>query len=164
MTLGGDSGSVNGTTVNSTLEGGEPDPDDGLGGSVWYSWTPSRDGIATLSLNAPFVAMLAAYVGGPVGELSRARPRLGHHHAGRPVCGLCRHGVLDPGRRRVRPDAGGLRPGLGPLGSARRADPLHGDAGERQVALDWLPPEQNGGTPITGYLVYRGTTRAGRSC
>ena len=120
--LGADSGSVNGTTVGSTLEGGEPDPDDALGDSVWYSWTPSRDGIATFTLNAPFVATLAAYVGGPVGELIRARPRLGHHHAGRPVCGLCRHRVLDPGRHAAfgqTPAAFGLG-GASPSRPARR--------------------------------------------
>ena len=33
--------------------------------------------------------------------------------------------------------------------------------GNGSVALEWLPPEQNGGTPITGYLVYRGTSAGG---
>ena len=69
-TLSPGNNSVNGTTVAATLESGEPDPDDVLLNSVWYSWTPASDGIATFTLNAPFVATLAAYVGGPLGELT----------------------------------------------------------------------------------------------
>lgn len=36
---------------------------------------------------------------------------------------------------------------------------LTASAGNGQISLQWLAPSSNGGTPVTGYRIYRGTTQ-----
>ena len=52
---------------------------------------------------------------------------------------------------------------MGPARAARAPDLTAATPGSGSVTLDWQPPQSNGGTPITGYLVYRGTTPGGET-
>jgi hypothetical protein len=62
-----DSGSLDGSTVGATLEETEPGPPcdcNALGNTVWYEWTPSKTGTATLNLDSSFSGSLAVYQAG----------------------------------------------------------------------------------------------------
>jgi CSLREA domain-containing protein len=71
--LGADSGSLDATTLGATFETGEPDPFDTdvrfLQNTVWYSWTPSGGGPATVTASAAYFGALAVYTGGSLGSL-----------------------------------------------------------------------------------------------
>jgi hypothetical protein len=73
--LTGSTGTVNGTTVRSTFEAGEPTPFDydGLGPSVWYQWTAPAAGDVNFETcsAATFDTMLAAYTGTEVDALTK---------------------------------------------------------------------------------------------
>ncbi|MDK2973544.1 MAG: lysyl endopeptidase [Candidatus Sumerlaeota bacterium] len=70
--LSGDSGSVSGTNVGGSKETGEPDHAAGGGTrSVWYNWTPSVDGQASINTTgSAFDTVLAVYTGSTVNALS----------------------------------------------------------------------------------------------
>jgi hypothetical protein len=74
--ISGLSGSVDGTTVNSTLEGGEPNPDTLLNGSVWYSWTAGSSGLATFSSSGSSDGSLAVFTGTRVDQLAPVASQL----------------------------------------------------------------------------------------
>ena len=70
--LSGDKGSQAGTTIDATAETGEPNhaglPPDA---SVWYSWTPADDGLATFdTCTASFDTRLAVYTGSALADLT----------------------------------------------------------------------------------------------
>ena len=70
--LSGDSGTVTGTNVNATKETGEPTHDDNGGdSSVWYQWTPSKSGSASVdTFGSNFDTVLAVYTGSRVDALT----------------------------------------------------------------------------------------------
>jgi hypothetical protein len=73
VTLQGSSGTVTGTNSGATKEAGEPvnPPDTGGGRSVWYNWTPSSSGQATIDTNgSTFDTTLAVYTGSSVSALT----------------------------------------------------------------------------------------------
>ena len=84
----------------------------------------------------------------------RRRRRLApahRHELGRP--GLRRQHALRLASRPAGPGLGCRRGGNG----ARRAGARSGDAGPNSVTLTWTTPA-SGGSPITGYTIYRGTS------
>ncbi|HUQ64321.1 MAG TPA: hypothetical protein VM121_11250, partial [Acidimicrobiales bacterium] len=72
--LTGESGTVNGTTVDATQQGGEPDHAGAPGGrSVWYRWTPPSSGAYTFNTctaSPSLDTVLAIYTGGTVSTLN----------------------------------------------------------------------------------------------
>ena len=69
--LDGDSGEILATTVGATFELGADEPDQfGVtGNTVWYAWTPSVSGEATITMEAAFDPTLAVYTGTALGNL-----------------------------------------------------------------------------------------------
>jgi len=75
QTITGAAGSVNGTTINATLESGEPNHAGATGASgrtVWYAHTPASNGTLTVDTctNTDFDSIIGVYVGGPVDMLN----------------------------------------------------------------------------------------------
>ena len=74
VTISGVSGSISGTNLNGTKEGGEPShsPDGNAGGSsVWYRWTAPGNGSVTFTTaGSNYDTLLAAYTGSSVSGLS----------------------------------------------------------------------------------------------
>jgi hypothetical protein len=71
VVLDGDSASANGHTYSSTRQAGEKNHAGKSGtGSVWYSWTPSESGHATIQLCGQFDSVLGVYTGGSVADLA----------------------------------------------------------------------------------------------
>jgi hypothetical protein len=72
LPLSGNSGSVSATTTNATKQFGEPNHVGNAGGkSVWWSFTPSSDGVLALTTtNSTFDTLLALYTGTQVAELT----------------------------------------------------------------------------------------------
>jgi hypothetical protein len=89
---GGTAASVNGTNVNATKEGGEPNHADNNGGaSVWFRWTAPSNGQTTISLCASgFDTLLGVYTGGAVTGLS---PVASNDDTFGGVCGSTRSAV-----------------------------------------------------------------------
>jgi M6 family metalloprotease-like protein len=71
VTLTGNSGNTTGTNKNATLEPGEPEVVGHGGASVWYSWTPSTSGAATVTMNgSDFDTVLGIFTGSAVNALT----------------------------------------------------------------------------------------------
>jgi Pro-kumamolisin, activation domain/Divergent InlB B-repeat domain len=70
--LNGTSGTVSGNNTNGTKEAGEPDIAGNTGGkSVWWSFTPSADGVLTLNTtNSTFDTLLGLYTGTNIADLT----------------------------------------------------------------------------------------------
>jgi hypothetical protein len=70
--LSGNSGLVSGNNTNATKEAGEPDHAGNAGGkSLWWSFTPSVDGVLTLdTTNSTFDTLLGLYTGSNVANLT----------------------------------------------------------------------------------------------
>ncbi|MBJ7452334.1 MAG: immunoglobulin domain-containing protein [Blastococcus sp.] len=70
--LAGDSGTITGTNLAATKETGEPShAGNAGGGSVWYSWTPTSSGSATIdTAGSAFDTTLAVYTGTAVNALT----------------------------------------------------------------------------------------------
>jgi hypothetical protein len=70
--LSGSSGVVSGNSTNATKENGEPDHAGNAGGkSLWWSFTPSADGVLTLNTtNSTFDTLLGLYTGTNVANLT----------------------------------------------------------------------------------------------
>jgi hypothetical protein len=70
--LSGDDGSQAGTTIDATAEAGEPNhAEQPPYASVWYSWTPTDDGLATFdTCTASFDTRLAVYTGSALTDLT----------------------------------------------------------------------------------------------
>jgi len=61
-----------GSNVSASRQAGEPYHDGADGGhSVWYAWTPSQDGAATVDVCANFDSVLAVYKGSALGSLTK---------------------------------------------------------------------------------------------
>ena len=73
QTVPGSGGSVNGTNMGATKEGGEPNHAGFLGGrSIWYFWTPNSTGPVSISTSGSgFDTLLGVYLGGSVNALSQ---------------------------------------------------------------------------------------------
>lgn len=72
ITIPSSGATVSGTNVGATKESGEPDHAGNSGGaSVWWSWTPSVSGRATIhTAGSSFDTLLAVYTGSSIGGLS----------------------------------------------------------------------------------------------
>jgi hypothetical protein len=70
--ISGNSGTVTGSNVWATKEPGEPNHAGNAGGaSVWYRWTPSTSGSATIdTIGSNFDTLLAVYIGSAVNSLT----------------------------------------------------------------------------------------------
>jgi hypothetical protein len=70
--ISGNSGTVTGSNVGATKETGEPNHAGNAGGaSVWYRWTPSTSGSATIdTIGSNFDTLLAVYIGSAVNSLT----------------------------------------------------------------------------------------------
>jgi subtilisin family serine protease len=70
--ISGNSGTVTGSNVGATKEPGEPNHAGNAGGaSVWYRWTPSTSGSATIdTIGSNFDTLLAVYIGSAVNSLT----------------------------------------------------------------------------------------------
>ena len=144
----GTTASLSGTTVQATLEAGEPNHFAG-NGSVWYSWTPPQNMVVQLTSCYPFpgsspfktqlwsgsalISLIEIERRADERELSRGLPRrrvLVQRHRGDDLCDL-RHRVL--GRHRVHAPSGcnpgprerQLRQRTGPRPGARRRRRRH---------------------------------------
>ena len=74
--LSGTSASAPGTTVEATLEPGEPPHSTTGNGSVWYSWTAPQNLILTIgACDAAFPVKLQLWVGSTVSSLTEVPPR-----------------------------------------------------------------------------------------
>ena len=71
--IGASGGTVTGSNVSATKESGEPNHAGYTGGkSVWWTWTPSANGTATISTaGSNFDTLLAVYTGGAVSGLTQ---------------------------------------------------------------------------------------------
>jgi hypothetical protein len=69
---GTDEGAASGTTFEATKETGEPNHAGNEGGaSIWYSWTPQKFGLATVSTSGSnFDTVLGVYTGATVSNLT----------------------------------------------------------------------------------------------
>ena len=70
--LTGNSGSVTGNNDGATSEPGEPIHLQGSSAnsnSVWYKWTPSQNGTATVDANTAFYTVVAVYSGTSLSNL-----------------------------------------------------------------------------------------------
>src|SRR5262249_37948808 len=70
--------------------------------------------------------------------------------------------ALNPAGGRASPKRQAGRP-RGPASSAPAATVNSANPGSGSVALAWSAPSNNGGSPVTGYNVYRGTTSGGET-
>src|SRR5919204_1343208 len=72
IALSGDDASQAGTTIDATAEAGEPNhAGQPPNASVWYSWTPTDDGLATFdTCTASFDTRLAVYTGSALADLT----------------------------------------------------------------------------------------------
>ncbi len=71
VTLTGNSGSTTGTNDAATLEAGEPEVAGHGGASVWYSWTPTTSGNATVTMaGSDFDTVLGVFTGSAVNALT----------------------------------------------------------------------------------------------
>jgi PASTA domain len=69
--LSGDSGSIDGTTIGSTVEDDEPYHLDYAWNSVWYAWTPPSSGWATFeTCGSALYSAIAVYTGSTLSALS----------------------------------------------------------------------------------------------
>lgn len=71
--IAGTSGTLSGVSWNATKESGEPDHGGNTGGaSVWWKWTPSLTGTASITTHGSgFDTLLAVYTGSAVGGLTQ---------------------------------------------------------------------------------------------
>ena len=69
----GASGTATGSNVGATKESGEPSHAGNAGGaSVWYAWTPTTSGTATIdTAGSSYDTLLAVYTGTGVGALTQ---------------------------------------------------------------------------------------------
>ena len=69
----GATGSVSGSNTSATKESGEPNHAGNAGGkSIWYAWTPTATGTATVdTIGSGFDTLLGVYTGTSVGALTR---------------------------------------------------------------------------------------------
>lgn len=71
VTASGDNGSTTGNNEHATMETGEPQPLGHGAASVWYSWTPSVSGNATITMaGSDFDTILGVYTGSAVNALT----------------------------------------------------------------------------------------------
>jgi M6 family metalloprotease-like protein len=71
VALTGNSGNTTGTNDNATLEPGEPEVVGHGGASVWYTWTPSVSGTATLTMDgSDYDTVLGVFTGTAVNALT----------------------------------------------------------------------------------------------
>ena len=72
--LTGPEGSVIASNAGADVETGEPDPTNVNGGdianTVWFRWTPTANGFASFTFDAPFLGSLAVYTGAAVDSLT----------------------------------------------------------------------------------------------
>ncbi len=69
--LTGNSGTTTGSNVHATEETGEPAPANAGAASIWYHWTPSISGTATISMaGSDFDTVLGVYTGSAVNALT----------------------------------------------------------------------------------------------
>jgi M6 family metalloprotease-like protein len=71
VTVTGNSGNTTGTNEHATMEVGEPAPLGHGAASVWYSWTPSVSGNATITMaGSDYDTILGVYTGSAVNALT----------------------------------------------------------------------------------------------
>jgi M6 family metalloprotease-like protein len=71
VALTGDSGTITGNSEHATMETGEPKPLNHGAASVWYNWTPSKTGNATIDMaGSDFDTLLGVYTGSAVNALT----------------------------------------------------------------------------------------------
>ena len=71
VTVSGNTGSTTGNNQHATEETGEPAPEGHGKASVWYSWTPSVSGNATITMkDSTFDTVLGVYTGSAVNALT----------------------------------------------------------------------------------------------
>ncbi|HWH08641.1 MAG TPA: S8 family serine peptidase [Candidatus Thermoplasmatota archaeon] len=64
-------GSTSQSTTGATLETGEPRPCASIGGTVWFTWTPTASGTATIdTMGSGYDTALAVYTGSSLGGLT----------------------------------------------------------------------------------------------
>src|SRR5438094_677661 len=70
--IGGANGSVTGSNVSASKEGGEPNHAGNAGGSsIWYCWTAPETGYVTFdTIGSTFDTLLAVYIGSSVDRLT----------------------------------------------------------------------------------------------
>ena len=69
--VGASGGSTSQSTSGATLETGEPRPCASIGGTVWFTWTPSTSGTATIdTMGSGYDTALAVYTGSSLSGLT----------------------------------------------------------------------------------------------
>ena len=143
-----------GTTVGATKEAGEPNhAGNGGGASLWYSWTPNRNGaveIETCDVDTKFDTLLAVYTkSGPVPPFSNLTPVASNNNWNNSEC--------DPPDSRVKFDASaGTTYYIALDGSGGATGPFF----LFLWAPRWWADGDGGGTPPSGK--YAGRTSQGK--
>jgi len=167
--LTGPVGSVSGDNTHATENASDPQPPEPSAGgySVWYSWTPTSNGVVTFVTTgggADRDTTLAVYTGGPgsLAQVAANDDRGDELHAG--VSFAAQAGV----RYLLVVDGFGWEDGSGPFTLAwdQKAPEVRATApaapgsvtasrGDGSSVVSWAVPNDNG-SPITGYTVRAG--------
>ena len=104
IAFGGDTGPLGGSNVGATLQTDEPDPTGGdIASTVWYAWTPTSGGRATVSFDAELRRVAR---GLPGRARSTRSTRLASDYDGTSLDGVVQrgrgHDVPRPGRELLR--------------------------------------------------------------
>jgi fibronectin type 3 domain-containing protein len=153
--LAGASGTAQGTDLGATLQDGEPSFGDAFDHTVWYAWTPPA-GPAAIFVDPSDGASVAVYAGTELAGLIEVASgqESGPVAISFPAAGSTSYTIQIGALEDASPGAFSLTygtfPGAPALGPAT--------PGNGFVSLSWSAPATNGGSAITGYKVFRGTS------
>jgi fibronectin type 3 domain-containing protein len=154
----GSSGALGGTNKGATVEPSEPAA---VERTVWYAWTPPDARQVKVRVSTGVSAVLSVYTGSALNDLSlvgddSASGDLSvRFSAAAGTTYRVQVGSVENGPAAAFALTWATAPGAPTLTSAA--------PGAGGVTLAWSAPASNGGAPITGYNVYRGTTPGGET-
>jgi len=157
-------------TVNDVAADADPNTGAAVYDSVSYSGQSGWFQVGGTSLASPLIAAVYALAGTPASDVAGSVPYANAgllHDVTSGSDGSCGGTYLcTAGPGYDAPTGLGTPDGLGAFSSAPATVPgaptgLAATAGNGSVALSWTAPSSNGGSQLTGYSIYRGTTKGG---